>query len=267
MSVTNTTTKDSTMSANTTTTKTSTKTTAEDYTMSSTKTIKKPAITSGIKVNLISEASKMISITVANKEICEWCVNNLFKYYDGSQRSFLYDMQITSRNKDENGTINFNSMKYPLSTNSLKMNTLFFNEDYTIYDFINWLEYTCNNIFLKKYNNINLMEYFIDIIEHIESLDFIDRLELKLPFSDGGYVRYKNYCSYEYNSKGDLCQKVNSDGSVEEYQYIYDKDGNLIKKTFPNGSVVEYDADGDLMKVTFKNGTYHCYSKTHFQVK
>ena len=59
---------------------------------------------------------------------------------------------------------------------------------------------------------------------------------------------------YKYNSQGDIVKEISNYGTIREYKYEYDEDGNKTKTIFPNGTIHKYDHDGDLIKIIHPDG-------------
>ena len=66
---------------------------------------------------------------------------------------------------------------------------------------------------------------------------------------------------YVYDSKGNLIEKTYADGTKNVYKR--DRQGNLIEKTYADGTkdVYKRDKQGHLLEATYPDGTKYVYDK------
>ena len=62
---------------------------------------------------------------------------------------------------------------------------------------------------------------------------------------------------YVYDSKGNLIEKTYADGTKNVYKR--DSQGNIIEKTYADGSRYVYDSKGNIIEKTYADGSREVY--------
>ena len=89
--------------------------------------------------------------------------------------------------------------------------------------------------------------------------EIIERIKQDKRFSFEGelIIRKENNSKYVYDKQGNLLEKTYADGTKEVYKR--DKQGNLLEKTYANGTKYVYDKQGNLLEETYADGTKYVY--------
>jgi len=95
-------------------------------------------------------------------------------------------------------------------------------------------------------------------IERLEK-EILEQINKDKRFSFEGelIIRKEGKSTYVYDKQGNLLEKTYADGSKD----VYDKQGNLLEKTYADGSKEVYDKQGNILEMTYADGSKEVYKR------